>query len=116
MLFEPIINLGEGVEIQDCIVDPSRNGVFHFCNINHTVQTIILPKGTVVGTLDELYDLQQSAEEFKEHPDAVYAIWQIPAHQVGTGQSNIQDKVKVPLVLDQGIGKDGHFVYQVSEE
>ncbi len=72
MLFEPIINLGDGVEIQDCIVDPSKNGVFHFCIINHTVQTIILPKGTIMGKLEELYDLWQSAEKFKEEPDAVY--------------------------------------------
>ncbi|MCP3857990.1 MAG: RNA-directed DNA polymerase, partial [Actinomycetia bacterium] len=114
MLFELLINLDEGVEIQDCIVKPSRHGVFHFCIINHTVQTIVLPKGTIVGTLDELYDLRQSSEEFKDQPDAVYAIWQIPAHQVGTSQSTHQEQVKVPLVLDQGVGKERPYIYQVS--
>ncbi|MCP3891245.1 MAG: hypothetical protein GY702_20630 [Desulfobulbaceae bacterium] len=116
MLFEPIINLGDGVEIQDCIVDPSKNGVFHFCIINHTVQTIILPKGTIMGRLEELYDLRQSAEKFKEEPDAVYAIWQVPAHRVGPVIDNTQYEVQIPLVLDQGVDKDCHFVYQVSEE
>ncbi|MCP3889872.1 MAG: hypothetical protein GY702_13505, partial [Desulfobulbaceae bacterium] len=69
-----------------------------------------------MGTLEELYDLRQSAEKFKEQPDAVYAIWQVPAHQVGPISNNTQSKIQVPLVLDQGIDKNCHFIYQVSEE
>ena len=86
-VFECSVNLGEGIYLEEQLVQPGEiDAEFCIAIANTTVTDLVIESGTLLGQLVELKDLREEADvAFTSLPDnkPCFAIWNIAA-QVGS--------------------------------